>query len=387
MSRMSRGSLLDKRRPLRTTALTSAALDKEICFLQDTPNHFIEFDVKYLGEIPGVPGDTDTTNRTEVLKIIDRGKKQGLVPLQVTLDQDAILYLSTEIIRITRRDPPEEDLHQFQLHEIAQVCYVAEEGQHILAVTHGTPDILNMTVLLCDSQELADGVTSIWSYCFHLVYTEAMVELIEETIDMVIQEQPRPSGSDSTIDDVVSVSESSTQASERASILRDYMWHLKTKLKVEELIQFSQFWKTWNYSSNKLQEFCDNLLTLFGPERTYLLSRLFPFIPAEDTWKFEAFLKKQDINLPEHGTLSSHHGYPAFYTRSISDVSINSNTATSNGADLSARDLDSELDSMGRTFERIEQSVGDTVLSYLPQPGAYDRPSQDTLIYDRNTKA
>lgn len=45
-SRSSRGSILDRRRPLRTPALTSDALDRELNLLQDTQNHFVEFDVK-----------------------------------------------------------------------------------------------------------------------------------------------------------------------------------------------------------------------------------------------------------------------------------------------------------------------------------------------------
>ena len=34
-------------------------------------------------------------------------QKQGLIPLQYGINQDGILYLSTDVIRITKRDPPE----------------------------------------------------------------------------------------------------------------------------------------------------------------------------------------------------------------------------------------------------------------------------------------
>lgn len=56
------------------------------------------------------------------------------------------------------------------------------------------------------------------------------------------------------------------------------------------------------------------------------------------------------------------------FRRSISDISINSNTAISNDPDLdtSTRDFDNELDAMGKKFERIELSVGETTQSYFP---------------------
>jgi len=37
-------------------------------------------------------------------------QKQGLIPLQYGINQDGILYLSTDVIRITKRDPPEVSL-------------------------------------------------------------------------------------------------------------------------------------------------------------------------------------------------------------------------------------------------------------------------------------
>ncbi|KAH3831701.1 cerebral cavernous malformations protein 2 homolog isoform X2 [Dreissena polymorpha] len=379
-SRASVNSLLESRRPLRHIALTTTGLDHEMTLLQDNPDHRVEFEIKYLGDIPGVPGHTDTTNRTEVLKIIDRGKKQGLVPLQLSTDQDAVLHLGTESIKITRRDGAEDELQHYKLHDIAQVCYVDEDGQHILAVTHGTPEIVNMTVLLCDSQEQAEGVHCLWGYCFQLVYEDAMIKLIEDTIDGTIEAfDPKTStpGTGSTksmyIGDPhpppsVTPSDTSTQA----EILHKYMWQLKTKLKIDELVQFSDMWKNWNFAKSKLLEFCESLYTLFGLERTYLLSGLLPFIPAKDVDIFNDFLQKHEISLPRHGhgTLSSLNGYPAFYTSSISDMSINSNT-TMNDADLDSSDRDyNELDNMGKKFESIELSVGDTAQTYFPQAGS-----------------
>ena len=54
-------------------------------------------------------------------------------------------------------------------------------------------------------QEQAEGISSIWSECFHLVYTEAMVELIEETIDVAISVDPSRTSGTSTYYTVVCI--------------------------------------------------------------------------------------------------------------------------------------------------------------------------------------
>ena len=60
--------------------------------------------------------------------------------------------------------------------------------------------------------------------------------------------------------------------------------------------------------------------------------------------------------------------YLSSFRRSISDISINSNTATSNDTDfdLSTRDYDTELEAMSKNFERIAMSVGEPTQSYFP---------------------
>lgn len=62
------------------------------------------------------------------------------------------------------------------------------------------------------------------------------------------------------------------------------------------------------------------------------------------------------------------HLYLCHYRRSISDISINSNTAISNETefDISTRDIDTELEAMTQNMERIAMSVGETTQSYFP---------------------
>lgn len=386
--RGSRSSLGYSRRPVPVTELE---IERERVNLQDELYN-LEYEMKYLGDIPGVSMDTDTTNRTEVLKIIDRGKKQGLIPLHLSYDHDALLYLNKYTIKVAKRDGQDQVLLKLPCMEIAQCCYVKEDGVHILAIKHGTQESLNLAVLHCETQAIAESFCSLVSHCFQLVYTDVMIELIEDTIDKAIVK-----------DESISVSSSSTPTgnakpsfytrsitnlpaldsprhsnqapsdisrasneSSQAEVLRDYMWQLHTKLKFDELAKFSNLLKSWNYSSNRLPEFCEKLLNLYGPERKHLLAGMFPFIPERDCPYFENFLKQHDINLPENGTgtLNSIQGLPTYYSRSVSEASIASNAANSSDADLTSR-ADSVLDAIGKKMERIDLSVGDPTQYYI----------------------
>lgn len=377
-------------RPLRTVELTPRGLKFESTNFEEKEHHYVEFECKYLGNIPGVPTETDTTNRTEVLKIIDRGKKQGLIPLHLNSENEAILYISKEKVQVNKRDSKEELMLHLPLHEIAHVCYVQEERLNILAIKHGTPERLNMAVLLCDGQDTSEAICALVSCCFHAVYSAVMIDLIEDTIDIAIDNRSLSSdattishhpqfvsGSCKSLEpDSPGPVDSEISAESQADVLREYMWQLNAKLKPEELKAFSTYLKNWNYSSNRLQEFCENLYKLYGPERKYLLAGMYPFIPDRDCQYFEKFLKKHDVSLPSLATLSSLHGYPPlFYTRSISDISVNSNTGDSGNADFATNaDIDSELDALGKNLERIEVSVGETTQSYLPS------------VFDKNSK-
>lgn len=365
-----------KLRPLRMVELSARGLRIEANGFEERNNHYVEFDVKFLGNIPQVPADTDTTNRTEVLKIIDGGKKKGLIPHLLSSANDAILNLSREKVAVNRRDGEEALMLCLPLHEIAHVCYVLEEKQHILAIKHGTPEILDLAVFLCESQNLAEAICSLVSCCFHVVYSEAMVDLIEDTIGAAINDEcqsltsissmrSRPQFVSGSCASLMPPSPgpigSEISGESQADVLREYMWQLNSKLKPEELKAFSLYLGKWNYSSDKLHEFCENLFALYGPKRKYLLAGMYPFIPERDCKNFEKFLKKHDVKLPGFGSLSTLPGYPPqFYTRSISDISINSFTGESSEADH-----DSEIEALGKDFDTFGVSTGHVVQSYL----------------------
>ncbi|KAL3868907.1 hypothetical protein ACJMK2_041851 [Sinanodonta woodiana] len=381
--RSSHNSHIEMRRPLKTPILTPPDFNIEPEKLQDD---YVEYETQYLGSIPDVPMEVDITNRTEVLRFIDRGQKKNYLQNEV----EVIFSICKQNIKISRRDGSEEQLLRVPINEIAAICYIKDDGIHVLAAKHGTQENCSLAVLHCKTQDIAEAICALVAQCFHLVYTDVMIDLIERTIDIAYK---GASGSLSSSDSTPviqqeagtfhlpnerapsTLSKTSNESGQAEIILRDYMKELQKKLKADELAQFSTLLKMWNFSNFStaprlpFQEFCEKLYNLYGPERKYLLARFFPFIPEKDCAYFEKFLTKHNISFSEndHGTLNSIHGMPRFYSRSISDVSISSNLANGNDLDQGTRDeFNYMLDEMKNKFEQIDASVGDPTQSYLP---------------------
>ena len=83
-----------------------------------------------------------------------------------------------------------------------------------------------------------------------------------------------------------------------------FPFQLHTKLKFDELAKFSNLLKSWNYSSNRLPEFCEKLLSLYGPERKHLLAGM-----VDLTLKFINFrtLENFALNTPKIQTKRPNH--------------------------------------------------------------------------------
>ncbi|GFN76063.1 cerebral cavernous malformations protein 2 homolog [Plakobranchus ocellatus] len=93
--------------------------------------------IQFAGEIEGVSPDLDITNRTDVLRIIDKGKKQGAIPVHVEPhERMAILSLSVFDIKISTLSG-QELLLRIPMHEIAAICFIKDDQQHILAIKFG----------------------------------------------------------------------------------------------------------------------------------------------------------------------------------------------------------------------------------------------------------
>ncbi|XP_067684985.1 cerebral cavernous malformations protein 2 homolog isoform X2 [Haliotis asinina] len=335
------------------------------------PNSLIEENiqkiVKYAGLIDGVAADTDITNRTDVLRVIDKGKKQGLIPSKVGYEHDAIFSLSVNNIKISRYNQTEDLLLRVPMHEIAAVCYVKDDDQHILALKHGTLEDCSLSVLYCKSKQAAEELCALIGQCFQLVYTEATMHLfaphipeisastshsgssdVSESTTVIPMLPGRPSFLTSSNFDLPIVtnsiphpsrsdpSEKSMKGSEisvPADLVKDYMFKLHQKMNSEELRQFAELLRRL-YSDMPIDEFCEQVLLLYGQDRKHLLADLSPFIPSEDYTYFLDFLCKNDIALPQTGTVSSLRSNTRKYIRSVSELSTTSTITNSNGDDV-----------------------------------------------------
>ncbi|XP_005099278.1 cerebral cavernous malformations 2 protein [Aplysia californica] len=349
----------------------------------------VEKAVRYAGEIDGVSPHIDITNRTDVLRIIDKGKKQEVIPAQVSPENNAVLSLSVFNIKISKYNASEDLLLRIPMHEIAAICYIKDDQQHTLAIKFGTPESCKLAVLYCESKTAAEEICALVGQCFHLVYMEATVDLLERQIRPLELGGggSTPTGTVSTIvNNTRQANKHSFETESRFSrvpsdsgsnrnsdsvtgdeLLKDYMTKLTTKLNAEELRKFAQHLQEDWQRDNRFDEFCDKVLVLLGPDRKQLLSEMLPFIPVDNYQHFEEFLRRNDILLLENSsTLSSSRtnlrSYPT--RRSLGEVSTTS--SVSNNA-TSGEALDHLLDLANAQYNSVDVDIDPT----------HDVPSED----------
>lgn len=325
---------------------------------QMTPQNFldepVEKPVLFSGVIGEVPAHMDITNRTDVLRIIDKGKKQGVIPTHATYEyHSAVLSLSTYNIKIMKTNA-EDLLLRIPMHEIAAMCYIKDDKQHILAIKFGTPEMCQLAVLYCDSKVVAEELCSLVENCFQMIYLKGVIGFFDNSIN--------PSGSPSTggsttIPKAPSVSESASDfpsptnrqshsnsdsrsiKSIGGELLTDYMNKLHKELNPRELQQFAQILPDME---NRFPEFCEKVLRLYGTERKHLLKEMMPFIPADNLMYFEDFLSRNGLAMPESlGTLSSSRNNLRSYStrRSIGEVSTTSSMSNNPTSDETLHQL------------------------------------------------
>ncbi|XP_046356957.1 cerebral cavernous malformations protein 2 homolog isoform X3 [Haliotis rufescens] len=335
----------------------------------------VEKVVKYAGMIDGVVADIDITNRTDVLRVIDKGKKQGFIPPKVGYEHEAIFSLSVNNIKISRYNQSEDLLLRIPMHEIAAVCYIKDDGQHILALKHGTLEECSLSVLYCDTKQAAEELCALIGQCFQLVYTEATMQLLDSRIPGTTTSVSHSGSTGETISESTTVfpfghggrpsfltssnldlptrqdsiprrsprgqervpSENSTRGSDVSiptDLVKDYMFKLHQKLNPDELRHFAELLRDW-HNDLPIGEFCEQVLKLYGQDRKHLLAEMSPFIPSADYGQFVEFLRKNGINIPENGTLSSSRSNPRMYTRrSVSELSTASTISNGNIDDV-----------------------------------------------------
>ncbi|XP_078275494.1 cerebral cavernous malformations 2 protein-like [Rhinoraja longicauda] len=98
-----------------------------------------------------------------------------------------------------------------------------------------------------------------------------------------------PSGQDSQLS-LGTVGSESDQSHTGADLLQDYMATLRTKLSPQEIQQFAQLLREFRAGAS-VEDYCTELLQLYGEKRKFLLLGMRAFIPDHDASYFEGFLE------------------------------------------------------------------------------------------------
>ncbi|XP_078092270.1 cerebral cavernous malformations 2 protein-like [Mustelus asterias] len=134
----------------------------------------------------------------------------------------------------------------------------------------------------------------------------------------------------------------SDQSSTAADLLQDYMTTLRTKLTAQEIQQFALLLREYRTGAS-VEDYCAELLHLYGEKRKFLLLGMRAFIPDKDTSYFESFLETIGIK-DGRGILTDSFGR---IKRSMS------NTSASAVRSYDSWSVPSESD----TFERMISNI------------------------------
>ncbi|NXH52255.1 CCM2L protein, partial [Rhabdornis inornatus] len=127
--------------------------------------------------------------------------------------------------------------------------------------------------------------------------------------------------------------------------LQDYMVTLRNKLSPQEIQQFAVLLREYRLGT-PVQEYCTELLRLYGDRRKFLLLGMRPFIPDQDIGYFETFL--ESIGIREGGILTDSFGR---IKRSMS------NTSASAVRSYDSWSLRSESESFNRMITDITHDI------------------------------
>uniref|UniRef100_A0A6I8NFI2 Cerebral cavernous malformations 2 harmonin-homology domain-containing protein n=1 Tax=Ornithorhynchus anatinus TaxID=9258 RepID=A0A6I8NFI2_ORNAN len=97
----------------------------------------------------------------------------------------------------------------------------------------------------------------------------------------------------------------SDQSSGDVEHLQEYLNTLRNKLSPPEIQRFAVLLREYRLGMD-VQEYCRELLRLYGDKRKFLLLGLGPFVPDQDVGYFESFL--EDLGIREGGILTDSFG-------------------------------------------------------------------------------
>ncbi|XP_033645419.1 cerebral cavernous malformations protein 2 homolog [Asterias rubens] len=363
-------SMPENRRALKTAEFTPPEYKVDPQLLIDS---FIEIAIKFLGIIPKVSYGLDPTKRTELLRIIDKAKKQGLLPWSTRETKyDAILSVSARQMKIVRRDG-EETLVRLPIHDIAAVSYIRDDGQHLVVfkiASDSQQEECKLVVCECHSKEGADGVCALSQQIFYLVYTELTMKYFDQSIiraarntslgsmsrsvasrtplDLDVFQPPSPDPSSPAMRQSNSMDDLSVTAK---FLLQEYIEVLRSKLTSDELQQFALILRDYRQTGS-IKDFCKKLQTLYGPERKLLFPGMRPYIPEKDIDYFENVLERMGV---QDVAANSY-----YYTSPQRSRRTNSEASSSIGGfdmGLYSHSIMSERDELDRALQDISKEV------------------------------
>ncbi|XP_032897234.1 cerebral cavernous malformations 2 protein-like [Amblyraja radiata] len=110
----------------------------------------------------------------------------------------------------------------------------------------------------------------------------------QDMFDPYCRDSSSPSCHDSQLS-LGTVGSESDQSHTGADLLQDYMATLRTKLSPEEIQQFALLLRDYRTGAS-VEDYCAELLQLYGEKRKFLLLGMRAFIPDHDASYFEGFL-------------------------------------------------------------------------------------------------
>ncbi|MBN3325127.1 CCM2L protein, partial [Atractosteus spatula] len=239
----------------------------------------------------------------------ERGKSYGswerrnaginpLDPLKPTPCPDA--YCNLVILAVENRDAAEE--YCALICQVFQIIYgdqtiecVDRAGYHYTS----TPDSYWLQRSDSCLTDMTYGYEADFSCC-------SSFNGSQETFDPYYSENYSESSSfRESHHSLASLHSESEQSSVEVQLLQEYMITLRSKLSPPEIQQFALLLREYRMGAH-IEEFCSDLLQLYGDKRKFLLLGMRPFIPDKDVGVFESFL--ESIGIREGGILTDSFG-------------------------------------------------------------------------------
>ncbi|XP_041112498.1 cerebral cavernous malformations 2 protein-like isoform X2 [Polyodon spathula] len=331
---------------------------------------YVEKEVKFLGHLTWVSCSLNPSSRDELLQLLDTARKLKELPLKTTPEQDSILSLSARCLLLTWRDneelilriPTHEIAAASYLQDDALHLLVLKTGLGVdLVPAGGSLERRHPSGSLEKKQGSIEGrrqTDAAEEYCalicqvFQIIYGDQTIECVDragyhytstpdrrwllqrsdsrltdmtynydadfsccssfngsqETFDPYYSENYSDSSSLSFRESrhsLATLCSESDHSNAGVELLQEYMITLRSKLSPLEIQHFALLLREYRMGAS-IEQYCSDLLQLYGEKRKFLLLGMRPFIPDNDVGVFESFL--ESIGIREGGILTDSFG-------------------------------------------------------------------------------